>query len=152
MGGAGVRNRAAGEAESGQSPSRSGDRGISAVEVVLLTPLLVFFILMLVAFGQQTSGRSAVDGAARDAARAGSLARDAGSAQSAANAVVRDQLQDICVSGTVQVRPEPTFAPGELYVVHVSCRIRVLDMLWLPAANEVSGTSSAPVDPYRRVE
>lgn len=128
------------------------DRGISAVEVVLLTPLLLFFVLMLVAFGQQTAGRGAVDGAARDAARAGSLERDLAAADAAAARVARAQLDDICVGGTVSVTSNGQVGAGDLYQVTVACRIRVLDMLWLPAAREVSGTSAAPVDPYRRSE
>jgi Flp pilus assembly protein TadG len=128
----------------------SGDRGISAVEVVLLTPLLVFFMLMLVAFGQQTAGRSAVDGAARDAARAGSLERDLVSANAAAERVARAQLGDICVGGTVAFTSNNQVGAGDLYQVTVGCQIKVLDMLWLPARRDVSGTSAAPVDPYRR--
>jgi Flp pilus assembly protein TadG len=122
------------------------------VEVVLLTPLLMFFILMLVAFGQQVNGRSAVDGAARDAARAGSLQRTEAAAYASAQTVVHEQLRDICVPGTVDVESNNQVGPGELYQVTVSCRIRVLDMLWLPAAREVEGVSASPVDPYRRSE
>jgi hypothetical protein len=128
----------------------SGDRGISAVEVVLLTPLLVFFMLMLVAFGQQVTGRSAVDGAARDAARAGSLERDANSAHAAAERVARAQLGDICVTSTIRFSSNRDVSPGGIFEATVSCDIRVLDMLWLPAKRDVQGTSAAPVDPYRR--
>ena len=142
----------AGTAVAPETGRPSGDRGISAVEVVLLAPLLMFFILMLVAFGQQVNGRSAVDGAARDAARAGSLERTEAMARLRATEVVRDQLEDICVNDTVQVQTNNQVGPGDLYQVTVSCRIRVLDMLWLPAARDVEGISASPVDPYRRSE
>ena len=56
------------------------DRGLSTVEVVILAPVMIMFILVLVAFGQLVDGRGALDGAARDAARAGSIQKDHGTA------------------------------------------------------------------------
>ena len=46
-----------------------GDRGLSTIEVVILAPIMILFILVLVGFGQLVEGRGAVDSAARDAAR-----------------------------------------------------------------------------------
>ena len=51
------------------------DRGLSTIEVVILAPVMILFILVLVAFGQLVDGRGAIDGAARDAARAGWIPR-----------------------------------------------------------------------------
>ncbi|MCE7080604.1 TadE/TadG family type IV pilus assembly protein [Streptomyces sp. ST2-7A] len=130
---------------------RSDDRGVTAVEMVLLAPLMITFVLVLVALGQMVSGRNAVDGAARDAARAGSLERTTGEAASASNSVVGDQLGDICVPGSVRVRPTGSgHEPGSLYTVEVSCRVRALAMLGLPVTTSVSSTSASPIDPYRR--
>src|SRR3954470_18998147 len=79
------------------------DRGLSSIEVVILAPIMILFILVLVAFGQLVDGRGAVDGAARDAARAGSLQRDAVSAMEQASAAARADLDDTCVSGTMEI-------------------------------------------------
>ncbi|MDT0267939.1 TadE/TadG family type IV pilus assembly protein [Streptomyces sp. DSM 44915] len=128
------------------------DRGMSSLEVVLLAPLMIAFLLVLVAFGQQVSGRNAVNGAARDAARAGSLERSTGAAMNAAAEVAEGQLGDICVGGSVRVtRTTPAgHEPGSLFGIEVSCRVRGLDMLGVGLTSTLSGRSSSPIDPYRR--
>ena len=63
---------------------RGDDRGLSTIEVVILAPVMILFILVLVAFGQLVDGRGALDGAARDAARAGSIQKDHGTAMAEA--------------------------------------------------------------------
>ncbi|WP_258037145.1 MULTISPECIES: TadE/TadG family type IV pilus assembly protein [Streptomyces] len=125
---------------------------MSAVEVVLLAPMMIFFILLLVAFGQQVAGRSAVDGAARDAARAGSLERSGAAANAAASRVARDQLADICTDVDVfrASGSDTSHAPGTIYSVSVRCEIRGLKLLGVPAGPSVTGTSASPIDPYRR--
>jgi Flp pilus assembly protein TadG len=128
-----------------------GDRGMSTVEVVFIAPLIMLFILVLVSFGQTVSGRSAVYGAARDAARAGSLERSAGEARAAAEAIVADQLDDVCVGGTTDVNPRG-FELGGLFTVEVSCEVRGLDLMGIGLETTMTGTSSSPVDPYRRIE
>ncbi|MQS08205.1 TadE/TadG family type IV pilus assembly protein [Streptomyces alkaliphilus] len=134
-----------------RSVRRSDDRGVTAVEMVLLAPLIITFVLVLAGLGQMVSGRNAVDGAARDAARAGSLERTAGEARAASTSVVGDQLRNVCVSGSVQVRSTGSgHEPGSLYTVEVSCRVRALAMLGLPVTTTVSSTSASPIDPYRR--
>ncbi|WP_234313575.1 TadE/TadG family type IV pilus assembly protein [Streptomyces sp. NBRC 109706] len=125
---------------------------MSSLEVVLLAPLMIAFILVLVAFGQLVSGRNAVNGAARDAARAGSLERSTTAAMGAATRVAEGQLDDICVSGSVTVRrtTDGGHEPGTLFGVEVSCRVRGLDMLGVGVTSTISGLSSSPIDPYRR--
>ncbi|SOD65829.1 TadE-like protein [Streptomyces zhaozhouensis] len=138
------------------SPDRggraTGDRGMSSLEVVLLVPLMIVFILLLVGFGQQVSGRNAVNGAARDAARAGSLERSTDAAMSAAADAAEGQLGDVCVGGSVRVaRTTPGgHEPGSLFGVEVSCRVRGLDMLGIGLESTLSGRSSSPIDPFRR--
>ncbi|RKN07892.1 TadE/TadG family type IV pilus assembly protein [Streptomyces radicis] len=129
-----------------------GDRGMTTVEVVILAPLIIAFILVLVAFGQLVSGRGAVNGAARDAARAGSLERSTQAAMREARAVAEAQLGDVCVGGTVRVdaTTPPGHQPGTLFGIEVTCRVRGLDLLGVPVTNTMSGTSSSPIDPYRR--
>jgi Flp pilus assembly protein TadG len=129
-----------------------GDRGLSTVEIVIIAPLILLFILVLVSFGQHVSGRSAVYGAARDAARAGSLERSTAAAMHEARAVVDDQLRNVCVDGTVSVRRTSGggHAPGTLFSVEVSCQVRGLDLMGFGLTTTMSGESSSPIDPYRR--
>lgn len=128
------------------------DRGLSTVEVVIIAPLIMLFILVLVSLGQMVSGRSAVYGAARDAARAGTLERSHGAAMAAARAVVEDQLADLCAD-----RPRVTdvsdgpFARGELFTVEVSCHVRGMDLAGIGLETRMTGTSSSPIDVFRRV-
>ena len=128
-----------------------GDRGISTIEVVVLAPIMILFILVLVAFGQLVDGRGAVDGAARDAARAGSLQRDQGSAMDQARAAAEADLDGTCVSGTLQIHQlSGQFQPGTLYTVQVTCQIRGLASLGLDIRKTITSQGSAPLDPYRR--
>ncbi|MGW7007660.1 TadE/TadG family type IV pilus assembly protein [Streptomyces sp. NPDC054933] len=126
------------------------DAGLSTIEVVILAPVMMLFILVLVAFGLLVDGRGAVDGAARDAARAGSLQRDEASAMSQAQAAAEADLSGTC-SGSVTVRQVSSgFQAGGLFTVEVSCQVRGLAMLGLDVGTELTGRSSAPLDPYRR--
>jgi Flp pilus assembly protein TadG len=129
------------------------DRGVSTIEVVVLAPIMILFILILVAFGQLVDGRGAVDGAARDAARAGSIQHDQTTAMSEAVAAAEADLDDTCVSGTLRVRQtSPGFEHGTLYTVEVSCDIRGLGSLGLDIRKTLTSTASSPLDPYKRTE
>ncbi|MDF2258403.1 TadE/TadG family type IV pilus assembly protein [Streptantibioticus ferralitis] len=126
------------------------DAGLSTIEVVILAPVMMLFILVLVAFGLLVDGRGAVDSAARDAARAGSLQRDEASAMSQAQSAAQADLSGTC-SGSVTVRKVSSgFQAGGLFTVEVSCQVRGLTMLGLDVGTELTGRSTAPLDPYRR--
>jgi len=126
------------------------DRGVSTIEVVILAPIMILFILVLVAFGQLVDGRGAVDGAARDAARAGSIQHDQSIAMAQAVAAVQADLDDTCVDGTLQVsQTSAGFEPDTLFTVEVSCTIRGLGSLGLDIQKTLTTTASSPLDPYR---
>lgn len=131
-----------------------GDEGVSAIEVVILAPLMFTFILVLVAFGQTVNGRGALDGAARDAARAGSLQRDSSSAMREARKAAEADLNGICVNGTVTLANGEgnDFSAGGLFSVTVTCQVRGLAMLGLDIRTDMTGQSASPIDPYRRTE
>jgi Flp pilus assembly protein TadG len=128
----------------------NGDEGLSTIEVVVLAPVLMLFVLVLVGFGLLVDARGAIDGAARDAARAGSLQRDAVSAMGQAQAAANADLGSTC-SGPVSVRQvSARFRAGGLFTVEVSCQVRGLAMLGLNISTQLTGRSTAPLDPYRR--
>ncbi|MEU3370909.1 TadE/TadG family type IV pilus assembly protein [Streptomyces sp. NPDC006660] len=128
----------------------AGDRGLSTIEVVVLAPVMILFILVLVAFGQLVDGRGAVDSAARDAARAGSIQKDHGVALSEAQAAADADLADVC-SGPVSVRQTSAgWTDADFFTVEVSCRVRGLSMLGLDIPKTLTGTSTSPLDPFKR--
>ncbi|MEV0689527.1 TadE/TadG family type IV pilus assembly protein [Streptomyces sp. NPDC050388] len=126
------------------------DRGLSTVEVVILAPVMILFILVLVAFGQLVSGRGALDGAARDAARAGSIQKDHVRAMSEARKAAEANLADICSGPVTVAQTSQGFEPDTLFTVEVSCEVRGLAMLGLNIPTTLSASFSSPLDPYRR--
>jgi Flp pilus assembly protein TadG len=126
------------------------DRGLSTVEVVILAPVMILFILVLVAFGQLVDGRGALDGAARDAARSGSLQRDEGSAMAEAQKAADADLADVC-SGPVTVnKTSAGFEDADLFTVEVSCQVRGLAMLGLDVPTRLTASFTSPLDPFKR--
>ncbi|MWA12860.1 TadE/TadG family type IV pilus assembly protein [Streptomyces sp. BA2] len=148
---AGARARAFGR-RCRRAASRTDDRGLSTIEVVILAPVVILFILVLVAFGQLVDGRGAIDGAARDAARAGSIQKDEGTAMAEAKAAAEADLADVC-SGPVDVRKTSTGFEAEVdpfFTVEVSCKVRGLDMIGLDVPTTLTASFSSSLDPYRR--
>jgi len=144
------------QGEQGGRRDVRSDRGVTTIEVVILAPVMFLFILVLVAFGQLVDGRGGVDGAARDAVRAASLQRTVGEAQTAAQRAAEAQLEgDVC-TGPVDVDLSGNFAPPEpgeassIITVEVTCEVKGLGMLGLDIDPRMTGSSSAPLDPYRR--
>ncbi|MFI2670401.1 TadE/TadG family type IV pilus assembly protein [Streptomyces albidoflavus] len=128
----------------------AADAGISTIEVVILAPVMVLFILVLVAFGQLVDGRGALDGAARDAARAGSIQKDHGTALAEARRAAEANLADVC-TGPVSVRQTSAgFEPDTLFTVEVSCQIRGLAMIGVNVPTTLTASFSSPLDPFRR--
>ena len=124
-------------------------------ELVILTPLLILFLLLVVAFGRIGGTRIDIDGAANEAARAASTARDAGGADreasaTAASALAGDHIG--CAHLNVAVDTS-AFHPGGSVAVTVSCAVALKDVtgLRLPTDKVLSATAVAPVDRYRGV-
>ncbi|MFD4968856.1 TadE/TadG family type IV pilus assembly protein [Streptomyces sp. NPDC058424] len=130
--------------------SARDDSGLSTVEVVILAPVMILFILVLVAFGQLVEGRGAVDGAARDAARAGSIQKDHATAMSEARKAAEADLADVCSGPVSVVQTSAGFAPDTLFTVEVSCQVRGLASLGLNIPTTLSASFSSPLDPFRR--
>jgi Flp pilus assembly protein TadG len=132
------------------SPQRRDDRGLSAIEVVILAPVMIMFILVLVAFGQLVDGRGALDGAARDAARAGSIQKDHANAVAEAKKAAEADLADVCSGPVSVVQTSAGFEPDTIFTVEVSCQVRGLAMLGLNIPTTLTASFSSPLDPFRR--
>jgi Flp pilus assembly protein TadG len=127
------------------------DRGSAAVELVLLTPLLVMLLLFVVHVGRSGEGMTAVRHAADQGARAASLVSPA-RMQAAAQRAVMDDLarsESSCGSPSVTVRTSVSGAVTWV-TVRVACFSSTQGLGLLGAGRtELVATSSEVVDRYR---
>lgn len=129
------------------------DRGSAAVELTLLTPLLLVLLLFVVALGRFGQARADIDGAARDAARAASLRRSAPAATAAAQETAQQALSErriTCAELNVDV-DTAAFAPGGSVRVEVTCNVLLSDLslLRLPGSKQMRGHYTAVIDTFR---
>lgn len=109
------------------------------VEFVLLAPLLFLLMLFLVMAGRVVEAHGQVDGAARDAARAASLARTATGAQQAADQAVSSDVNGWCSAPALQ-----GYAPGsQAIAVTLRCNLNLSFI-----AVNVTGSAVAPLDQF----
>lgn len=130
-----------------------GDVGSAALELVLVTPLLILVLLTVVALGRLADARLIVADAAHQAARAASLARTDSHARSDAQQAARTALQEArsaCTSPRVTVGTGG-LEPGSSTSATVTCTADLSDLthLALPGSVRVTGTAHSPVDRYR---
>ncbi len=130
-----------------------GEEGGVSVELVLLTPLLVLLLLFVVALGRLAGARLEVDGAAAQAARAASIARDPRTATALAKETATDALgSDHVTCAQLAVTTDTAdFAPGGEVNVTVTCNVELGDLvgLRLPASESITSNSSSVIDTYR---
>jgi Flp pilus assembly protein TadG len=132
---------------------RRDEAGSVATELVLLTPLLILMLLFVVALGRLAGARLDVDGAAAQAARAASIARDPSTATAMAQETATAALgSDGVTCGHLTVTTDTAqFAPGGQVAVTVTCNVGLSDLtgLRLPASEAVSSTATSVIDVYR---
>jgi Flp pilus assembly protein TadG len=127
-----------------------------ALELALLTPLLVAFMMVMVGLGRVVEAQSQVDGAARDAARAASLGRTRPDAAAAAKDAASRTLD-----GRKWCRRQPAtemdfsqWQRGGQVSVAVRCDINLagLSLIGFSPSRTMTGTATAPIDTLRRVQ
>lgn len=98
-------------------------RGSAAVELVLVTPLLVGLVGLVAFLGQLAGTRADLEAAARDAARSASIARSVAGAEAAGRAAAEADLSGrSCDDMTVDVDASQ-FSPGGSVTVNLRCRV-----------------------------
>lgn len=139
----------------GPVASGSKERGGAAVEVVLVTPLLLILLLFMVQLGRFAVARTDLDGAARDAARAASLERS----QSGADASARNAAETALASRevtcrTLDVSLDADFSPGGWVAAEVSCTVDLSDLslLAVPGTKSMSSRFVSPLETFRGLE
>ena len=133
------------------------ERGSLALELVVLTPVLVLTLWVVGALSLRVMvAHAQVDDAARDAARAASIARSAGAARQAAAAAAASSLQGArrsCEAVRLTTSTE-RFQPGGTVQVTVTCTIRLRDLglSFLPGNQTTSATYAVPIDLNRGIQ
>lgn len=132
------------------------DRGSATVEIVVVTPVLLALLLFAVFLGRLASARDGVDAAARDAARAASIARSSDESEAAG----RDAASSALVGRGVTCRrlvvgiDSSDFRPDATVTATVTCTADLSDLtlIGVPATRTITARFSEPVDTYRGVD
>ncbi len=130
-----------------------GERGSAAVEMVLITPLLVLVLLVVVAFGLLADARLVVADAAHQAARAASLARSEKDARTQARQAASAALREAgasCAHPSVRLTTGG-LTPGATVTARVSCTADLghLTGTGMPGHLPLAGTAFSVVDSFR---
>jgi Flp pilus assembly protein TadG len=131
------------------------DGGFSTLELVIITPFLLAFVLLVVGFGRVTHGRQEVQQAAAAAARAASLANTPGQAQTAAQ---QEAAADLAQAGiSCQSSPPPTVDTSQFYAggqvrVTITCVTNLSDLtvVGFPGHKTLTASATAPLEQYRQ--
>jgi Flp pilus assembly protein TadG len=125
------------------------------MELVLITPAVLVLLLFVVAGGRLVLARECVDAAARDAARAGTIARSASAAHADATRAADIRLADAGVTcRTLDVNVDVTdFRPGGTVTTTVTCTVDLADLtlLGVPGRRTITSTAVETVDTLRGV-
>lgn len=129
------------------------DDGLAALELAILTPVLIAMLLLVVGLGRVSHGRQLVDQAAAAAARAAALTNAPGPASAAAQQAAADALNQAGVScGQLHVDVNTgAFYPGGFVDVTVRCTANLsgLALAGLPGAVTLSVTSRSVLEAHR---
>jgi Flp pilus assembly protein TadG len=132
----------------------TGERGSFAVELAVLAPVIIAFLVMLIDGGKLTWTHSRLQGAARDAAREVSINHNSG--QDAYNAAFQAMSTALATAGVdcgnpkLLLNPDPrTTVIGNDGVVNatVSCDVDFV----LGGTHTLSRTQQSVIDRYRQV-
>jgi Flp pilus assembly protein TadG len=144
----------------GEPGFTGGERGSMSVELAVIIPVLVFLMLLVALGGRLIEARGAIDGAARDAARAASLARYPGTgplgATTLADQAAASDLAGYCAGDDLNVDVTAFPAVGEPaqlgdnVTVTVACGVNATAFSGFDLANPhwMTGTAVSPLDPY----
>jgi Flp pilus assembly protein TadG len=132
---------------------RGGERGSAAVEITLLTPLLVIMLLFVVFLGRVTGAQAAISDAAHQAARAASIAPTPATAAAQAQQAAATALSGrglACQHFTVTM-DLGGFRPGGTVRATVTCTTGLSDLALLdvPGRATLSASFTSVIDTYR---
>jgi Flp pilus assembly protein TadG len=124
-----------------------------ALELAIVTPVVIVMLMVVVAFGRITHGRQLVEDAAAAGSRAAALAQTPGEAQAQAQSTVTSTLVQAgvsCTSTTVSVDTSAFRAGGEVDVrVRCVADLGGLSMTGLPGSMTLTAAAVTPLEKYR---
>lgn len=135
--------------------ARDRENGSISVELAILTPALILLLGALVLVGRVQTTTSAIEQAARSAARDASLARTQDGARAAAQAAAARELASTSCAATAVAVDTSGFSAriGQDAVVTatVSCTVSIADLAvpGLPGAHTMTAQATSPLDRYR---
>jgi Flp pilus assembly protein TadG len=134
---------------------RRRERGTLALEMVILTPVLLALFMFLLACGRYFQTSSLLEGAARDGARSASQARSLQEAQGRVDQAVTAAMSQAVESCKQTAAGSITtgFVAGSPLSVEVTCTInyRDLGLLGLGGDTKITKRFTSSLDPYRGV-
>ncbi len=127
-----------------------------SVELAVIAPGLIALLLLIGAGGRVVEVQGHIDGAARDAARAASLAQSPGQADQLALQAAQADLGSTswCTGGSVTAQvsgfPAGAVAEGTDVTVTVQCSIDMspFELLGFGQTMQFTGTGVAPLDTF----
>jgi Flp pilus assembly protein TadG len=127
-----------------------GERGSITVELVVLAPALALLLLLIAAGARVVEVQGHIDGAARDAARAASLARSLGQADALAAQAADADLGSTSWCESVPAPIVSGFPNAGQVTVTVTCTVNMspFGVLGFNATRTFTGTAVAPLDPF----
>lgn len=137
------------------SARRLADRGSVTVELAVLAPALLLLLAALVLAGRVQTTASAVEQAARAAARDASLARTPEAARQAAVARAdADLMGGRCTTADVTLETagfSATVGTSATVTVTVTCSVTFADLAvpGLPGSHTTTAHATSPIDRYR---
>jgi len=139
----------------GRRAQLRGQDGFATLELVIVAPFLLAFVLLIVGFGRVTHGRQLVEQAAAAAARTAALGSTPGQAKAAARQEAADTLSQAGISCTSMRTDVNTsgFHPGGQVSVTVTCVASLADLtvVGFPGSKTLTATSMSPLDHYRQI-
>jgi Flp pilus assembly protein TadG len=133
---------------------RDGERGSFAVELAVLAPVLLAFMMIIIDGGRVTWAKSRLQGAARDAARSVTINHNSGQgAFDSANKAMTDALNNSgvnCGGPTLTLAPDPrnqAIGNGEVVTATVTCDVQ----FFFVGTKTITRTQQSVVDTYRQV-
>jgi Flp pilus assembly protein TadG len=139
------------------SRRRQDERGSAAIEAAVGVPAFLLFIALIIGAGRVAIARQAVEAAAAEAARSGSIERTqptaARAAEGAAAATLANQRLQ-CLSTLIDVDTSgfavPVGTPASVRAT-VTCVVNLGDVSvpGLPGSLTITETVSSPLDTYR---
>jgi len=132
---------------------RRNERGVTAVEFVLVTPVLIAAMLFTVGVGRIAHARQQVESLAADAARAASLERDTSASAAAGDAMASQSAGQLGLScSPLAVAVDVTgYQPGGVVTATVTCetQLRDLGLVGFPGTKTFTAEATVPIENYR---